>query len=105
MVQYAAERGILKSLSVQPSSPNDSLLPSPRYIFFFNFEIRNMTIVNLLSLLIAQVLYFDYILTEFLMNVAIHIFDQIHHLTQDQAICKYQSIIFMLIKVIFHIRY
>ncbi|XP_043788867.1 alpha-sarcoglycan-like isoform X5 [Apis laboriosa] len=30
MVQYAAERGILKSLSVQPSSPNDSLLPSPR---------------------------------------------------------------------------
>lgn len=30
MVQYAAERGILKSLSAQPSSPNDSLLPSPR---------------------------------------------------------------------------
>ncbi|XP_050594548.1 alpha-sarcoglycan isoform X4 [Bombus affinis] len=31
MVQYAAiERGTLKSLSVQPSSPNDSLIPSPR---------------------------------------------------------------------------
>ncbi|XP_031771213.1 epsilon-sarcoglycan isoform X3 [Apis florea] len=30
MVQYAVERGILKSLSAQPSSPNDSLLPSPR---------------------------------------------------------------------------
>lgn len=62
-----------------------------------------MSIVNLLLLLIIQVLYFNYMLTEFLMNVAIHIFDQIHHLTQDQAICKYQSIIFMLIKVIFHI--
>ncbi|XP_060825277.1 epsilon-sarcoglycan isoform X3 [Bombus pascuorum] len=31
MVQYAAiERGTLKSLSAQPSSPNDSLIPSPR---------------------------------------------------------------------------
>ncbi|KOX69867.1 Epsilon-sarcoglycan [Melipona quadrifasciata] len=31
MVQYAAiERGILKSLSAQPTSPNDSLIPSPR---------------------------------------------------------------------------
>lgn len=39
------------------------------------------------------------------MNVAIHIFDQIHHLTLDQAICKYQSIIFVLIKVIYVINF
>ena len=37
MVQYAtSERGTLRSLSAKPSSPSDSLLRSPRYLFNFN---------------------------------------------------------------------
>lgn len=37
------------------------------------------------------------------MNDVIHTFDQIHHLTQDRAICKYRTFIFVLFQALYDI--